>query len=172
MTDHIHTSAVVAGAGTPEFTTLTAHVRGRIGRLTLHQPDQLNPLGSTALREIVAAATWFDTQPTIGVVIVSGAGRAFSSGFDLREFAGRGASDTVGRDVADLGRQMADAVEAMAATTIAAIKGPCIGGGVVLLPRAICGSPPTTLASPSRRSTSVSPWRGAESPGWCARSVR
>jgi enoyl-CoA hydratase/carnithine racemase len=132
MTDHIHTSAVVAGAGTPEFTTLTAHVRGRIGRLTLHQPDQLNPLGSTALREIVAAATWFDTQPTIGVVIVSGAGRAFSSGFDLREFAGRGASDTVGRDVADLGRQMADAVEAMAATTIAAIKGPCIGGGVVL----------------------------------------
>ena len=36
---------------------------------------------------------------------------------------------------ADLGRRMADAVERMSALTIAAIKGPCVGGGVVLAAR-------------------------------------
>ncbi|MGB0111924.1 MAG: enoyl-CoA hydratase/isomerase family protein [Ilumatobacteraceae bacterium] len=117
---------------TPDFTTLRVHVEGRIGRLTLAQPDQLNPLGVLPLREIAEAARWFDTTDA-SIVIVTGDGRGFSSGFDLREFAGGG--DTTGvssRDQADLGRQMAEAMERMTALTIAAIKGPCIGGGIVL----------------------------------------
>ena len=60
-------------------------------------------------------------------MIVTGAGRAFSSGFDLREFA-----DSDG-DSADLGHKMADAMENMSALTIAAVKGPCVGGGIVLV---------------------------------------
>lgn len=98
---------------------------GRIGRLTLTQPDKLNPLGTTALQEIADAASWFDTTGA-SIVIVTGEGRAFSSGFDLREFAGGGPGS------ADYGRKMADALEGMTALTIAAIKGPCVGGGVVL----------------------------------------
>ncbi len=117
-----------------QFTTLRAEVTGRIGRLTLDQPAKLNPLGTVPLREIAAAARWFDTTDAV-VVVVTGEGRAFSSGFDLREFAsGSDAADdaTSGRDQADLGRRMADAMERMNALTIAAIKGPCVGGGVVL----------------------------------------
>jgi enoyl-CoA hydratase/carnithine racemase len=116
----------------PEFTTLTVRVDGRIGRLTLNQPDKLNPLGTVPLAEIADAAAWFDTTDA-SIVIVTGAGRAFSSGFDLREFAG-GADATPqdSRAQADLGRVMAEAMERMRALTIAAIKGPCVGGGVVL----------------------------------------
>ena len=117
----------------PTFETLRVAVDdatgGRIGRLTLDQPAKLNPLGSNALREIAEAAVWFDSTET-SVVVVTGEGRAFSSGFDLREFAGGGAVAPAGS--ADLGRRMADAVERMSALTIAAIKGPCVGGGVVL----------------------------------------
>lgn len=108
----------------PEFSTLRVEVDGRIGRLTLTQPDKLNPLGTTALEEIAEAAGWFDSTEA-SVVIVTGEGRAFSSGFDLREFAGGGGS-------ADSGRLMAEALDAMRALTIAAIKGHCVGGGVVL----------------------------------------
>ena len=36
------------------------------------------------------------------------------------------------RDSADLGRQMADAIEAMAAVTVARLHGHCVGGAVVL----------------------------------------
>ncbi len=120
---------------TPTFTTLRAEIDprpdGRIGRLTLDQPAKLNPLGTAALREIAEAAHWFDTTGA-SVVIVTGEGRAFSSGFDLREFAGGGADAPPPRESADLGRRMAEALERMDALTIAAIRGRCVGGGVVL----------------------------------------
>ncbi len=122
----------------PEFSTLRAEVDGPIGRLTLTQGDKLNPLGTVPLREIAEAAQWFNTT-SAHIVIVTGEGRAFSAGFDLREFAG-GASDDPSapssRDQADLGRLMAEAMDRMSALTIAAIKGPCVGGGVVLA--AVC----------------------------------
>ncbi len=116
----------------PEFTTLHVAVGGRIGRMTLDQPAKLNPLGTAALREIAEAAAWFDTTGA-SIVIVTGAGRAFTAGFDLREFAGTTSDQaTDGRTQADLGRLMAEAMDQMSALTIAAIKGPCVGGGVVL----------------------------------------
>lgn len=120
-------------ADPPSTTTLRVSLDGAVGRLTLAQPDQLNPIGTTALREIIDAARWLDRAgPT--VVIVTGEGRAFSSGFDLREFGGAAGDDdgTSVRDQRDLGRQMADAVAAIGAVTLAAVKGPCVGGGVVL----------------------------------------
>lgn len=117
---------------TAAFRTLDVSVAGRIGKLTLNQPDKLNPLGTVPLTEIADAATWFDMTEA-SVVIMTGAGRAFSSGFDLREFAGGEAATAAdSRAQADLGRLMADAMERMRALTIAAIKGPCVGGGVVL----------------------------------------
>ncbi len=115
------------------FETITAEVdaaNSALGRLTLNRPDKLNPLSATALQEIADAAKWFDDQKTIKVVVVSGAGRAFSAGADLGTFAGKQKLSI--REASDLGRTMADAVENMRALTIAAIRGWCVGGGVVL----------------------------------------
>ena len=44
------------------FSTLTVELSEGIGRLTLDQPERLNPLGSDALTEIAKAARWFDDQ--------------------------------------------------------------------------------------------------------------
>jgi enoyl-CoA hydratase/carnithine racemase len=82
------------------------------------------------LRELVNAAAWFDQRTELKVVIVSGAGRAFSAGADLEAFLGLD-RDAL-RESADLGRQMAEAVERMRAVTIACIHGWCVGGGLVL----------------------------------------
>lgn len=114
-----------------QFETLEAHVDGRLGRLTLDRPDQLNPLGSTVLRELAEAAVWFDGTGA-SVVIVSGAGRAFSAGFDLREFSRPAGGQPQSGSVPELGAAMAEAVASMRAVTIASIQGPCLGGGVVL----------------------------------------
>jgi enoyl-CoA hydratase len=111
------------------FETLTVTIEDGIGKLTLNQPQKLNPLGMDALQEIADATAWFDQQ-SASVVIISGEGRAFSSGFDLREFA---SEDKEGRNGAALGKQMADSIENMKAVAIAAIHGHCIGGGVVLV---------------------------------------
>lgn len=113
-----------------EFATLRVAVDGAVGRLTLDRPAKLNPLSPAALREIAQAARWFDEQRAVKVVVVTGAGRAFSAGADLEAFAGP--QDLSVREAADLGRAMADALEQMRAVSIAAIRGWCVGGGLVL----------------------------------------
>ena len=97
----------------PSFDTLAVAVDGARGSLQLARPKSLNPLGQTALQELIDAACWFDTHPDLKVVVVSGAGRAFSAGADLAVFQGAGLGDGDPRRAADLGRRMADAIEAM-----------------------------------------------------------
>ena len=110
------------------YETITATIEHGIGRLTLDQPDKLNPLGTNTLQDIIHATTWFNKE-NVSVVIVSGNGRAFTAGFDLREFTN---TDSTGKDGAVLGREMAEAVDRMKPVTIASLHGYCIGGGVVL----------------------------------------
>jgi enoyl-CoA hydratase/carnithine racemase len=110
--------------------TLTTEVHGRIGHLTLDRPEKLNPLSTECLDELAAAAAWFDARPEVRVVIVSGAGRAFSAGADLSGFTGPG--DRPPRAGADAGRVMVEAIERMRAVTIAAVHGHCIGGAILL----------------------------------------
>ena len=110
------------------YETITATIEHGIGRLTLNQPDKLNPLGTNTLQDIIHATTWFNKE-NISVVIVSGNGRAFTAGFDLREFTN---TDSTGKDGAVLGREMAEAVDRMKPVTIASLHGYCIGGGVIL----------------------------------------
>ena len=110
------------------YETITATIEHGIGRLTLNQPDKLNPLGTNTLQDIIHATTWFNKE-NISVVIISGNGRAFTAGFDLREFTN---ADSTGKDGAVLGREMAEAVDRMKPVTIASLHGYCIGGGVVL----------------------------------------
>lgn len=119
-----------------EFDTITAAVEGRRGTLTLNRPEALNPLSSHTLRELATAARWFDTHDDLRVVVVTGAGRAFSAGADVSAFGD--ASDAVmhPRDDMDAGRLMAEAMEHMRAITIARINGACVGGGLVLA--AVC----------------------------------
>ncbi len=112
------------------FETIKAEAAGTVGRLTLDRPSKLNPLSTQTLMELTAAARWFDQQAEVKVVIVSGAGRAFSAGADLTTF--EGTPDTSVRAAADCGREMADALEDMRALTIASIRGWCVGGGLVL----------------------------------------
>ena len=112
------------------FETITVAAHDRIGRLTLNRPEKLNPLSTACLDELAAAAVWFDRRPEVRVVVVTGAGRAFSAGADLAGFTDVG--DRPARDGADAGRVMVESIERMQAVTIAAIRGHCIGGGVLL----------------------------------------
>jgi len=120
------------------FDTILADVEagGKRGSLTLNRPESLNPLSSHTLREIAEAARWFDTHRDLRVVVVTGAGRAFSAGADVSAFGAASSGDNGGfdpRDDMDSGRLMADALERMHAITIARINGACVGGGLVVV---------------------------------------
>lgn len=99
-----------------------------LGRLTLARPERLNPLGTDTLAELVAAVAWLGERGA-RVVVVSGEGRAFSAGFDRRQL--EAAALDPSRTFA-LGAEAMDAVERAPFVTIAAVRGHCVGGGLVL----------------------------------------
>jgi enoyl-CoA hydratase/carnithine racemase len=110
-----------------EFTTLRLDLSRPVARITLSRPERLNALSRRALTELLAAAATVAASDGVKVVVVAGAGRAFSAGFDLDAVGGEPVADDV-----DLGRRMADAVGGIPALTIAAIHGHCVGGALVL----------------------------------------
>ena len=112
------------------FQTLEVSTDGAIGRIWLNRPDRLNALSIELLRELTAAARYFDNQAQVKAVIVGGRGRAFCAGADLQGFPQL--DDPGVRAAADAGREMADALEDMRAVAIARVHGWCVGGGLVL----------------------------------------
>jgi enoyl-CoA hydratase/carnithine racemase len=96
--------------------------------MTLDRPGRLNALSPTALRELIEVAAELKAEPEVKVVVIGGEGRAFSAGFDLDAAGTAGPS----ADVVDLGREMAEAITAIPALTIARIHGHCVGGALVL----------------------------------------
>lgn len=111
------------------FQTLRVETSGQIGRLTLDRPDRRNAMSPLMLSELAEAARRFDAQDELKVVVVEGAGPAFCAGFDLTELSAATGSAFA---VADLGRQMAEAIGRMRAVTIARLHGHVVGGGLVL----------------------------------------
>ena len=113
---------------TANFDTIVATVDGARGMLQLNRPDKLNPLSAHTLHEIEQAARWFDEHHELKVVVVSGAGRAFSAGADLAAF-----TQTAPMEERQIGWRMGRALEEMRAVTVAQVHGWCIGGGVVVV---------------------------------------
>jgi len=60
-----------------------------IATVTLNRPEQRNPLSAIMMRDLTAALAWIKEEPTIAVVVLTGAGdRAFCAGADLSGFGG------------------------------------------------------------------------------------
>jgi enoyl-CoA hydratase/carnithine racemase len=127
---------------TRDFKTIKVEVEGPLGRLVLNRPERLNAVNATVLQELAEAARWFDAHRELRVVVVSGAGRAFCAGADLKDspagegFARSGKSWLYRREVGQYGLRAADALEQMRAVTIAQVHGHAVGGGLVLT--AVC----------------------------------
>ncbi|MEI6497682.1 MAG: enoyl-CoA hydratase/isomerase family protein [Actinomycetota bacterium] len=111
----------------PSFDTIAVSVDGPRGSLQLNRPGQLNPLSMQTLYELERAARWFDEHFDLKVVVVSGAGRAFSAGADISSFNTSGADED-----RQQGWRMGRAFDEMRAVTVARIQGWCVGGGLLL----------------------------------------
>ena len=76
-----------------DFQTLCYSANDRIARTTLNRPERLNAIVTAMPREIRLAVEQANADDDVHVIILEGAGRAFCSGYDLKEFA-EGNADT------------------------------------------------------------------------------
>jgi enoyl-CoA hydratase/carnithine racemase len=106
-------------------------VAGQVATVTLDRPEKLNAMDRQMLGELEAAAASAAGDPTVRAVVVTGAGRAFSSGLDVAEFAAMSDPAAAERVVADLQRAIS-AVELLPKPVVAAVNGLAFGGGLQL----------------------------------------
>jgi len=115
------------------FTTITVEKLGRIARLTLARPERANAINQAMLGEIGRALDEIEQDAGVRAVIVTGAGAAFSSGFDLKEQMERRPTGVEAWQ--PLLRKDFDTIMRFwhfPRPTIAAVRGPCLAGACEL----------------------------------------
>jgi enoyl-CoA hydratase/carnithine racemase len=112
--------------------------------ITLNRPEKLNSINATMHNELQRACFDLQRDPGARVIIVTGAGRAFSAGADRGAFkeasagaprtpAPLGSNPLADRVWAGTGSRTSAALEGLDQVTIAAVNGLAIGGAVVFL---------------------------------------
>ncbi|MBU3737813.1 MAG: enoyl-CoA hydratase/isomerase family protein [Rhodoferax sp.] len=64
----------------------THHTVGRVSVVTLNRPERLNAISGDLLVDLHAALVQAQADPATGAIVLTGAGRAFCAGDDLKEF--------------------------------------------------------------------------------------
>lgn len=119
-------------------------------QVTMNRPDALNTLTAEAVAEFRDVLTGVAADRSCRVVVLTGAGRAFSAGLDLHGYGDdeqTAAEGEVGRmlsrqqDIAGLAQQLHELPQPV----IAAVNGPAAGGGLAL----VCASDIRLAATPA-----------------------
>jgi 2-(1,2-epoxy-1,2-dihydrophenyl)acetyl-CoA isomerase len=107
---------------------------GGVGRLTLNRPDSLNAWTAAFGRELKQVVERDAADPAVRAVLVTGAGRGFSSGADLKagfEPADDGMPD-VRKELHELYHPVIAGVRRLEKPVVAAVNGPAVGIGASL----------------------------------------
>jgi 2-(1,2-epoxy-1,2-dihydrophenyl)acetyl-CoA isomerase len=111
-----------------EYQTITLEQSGPIARITLNRPDAANGMNNTMTRELADAARRCDTAAT-KVVILTGSGRFFCAGGDLKSFATEPSRGLHIKGVADDLHRAISTFARMDAVLITAVNGTAAGAG-------------------------------------------
>src|SRR3989304_6200500 len=77
-----------------EYSDLLYEKHGHTATITLNRPDRLNAISLGMLDSLSRALRQADTDPEVRAIILTGAGRGFCSGLDLKDMGGlMGSSD-------------------------------------------------------------------------------
>lgn len=107
---------------------------GRVATLTLNSPDTRNALDEEMAAAIVDGLVALDNDAGVGCVIVTGAGRSFSSGGNVKDMLARqgllgGAPDQIRTRLAATIQQIPMTFERIGVPVIAAVNGHAYGAG-------------------------------------------
>lgn len=107
------------------YETITWESAGGVGRLTLNRPEHRNGITGVMMRELLEATLAAAEDPSLRVVVLTGAGRSFCVGADLKHYSSGAEDPGAPLETFDVTRLLHE----MPAVTVAAINGAVAGAG-------------------------------------------
>jgi enoyl-CoA hydratase len=112
-----------------DYETLILEKENGVRIVTLNRPDRLNALSRQLISELSKLIEELEEDEECVSVIITGAGRGFCAGADIKEMA---ESDSPRRPSGSSRFSLFNRLEELGKPVIAAINGPCNGGGLEL----------------------------------------
>jgi enoyl-CoA hydratase/carnithine racemase len=107
----------------------TLRSEGPVSIVTLSRPERLNAIGGTLLADLHTALAQAQADPTTRAIVLTGAGRAFCAGDDLKEFANQARSPEAIADTCERIQQITRDIMFGPKLVVGAVHGYAVGGG-------------------------------------------
>ncbi len=107
-----------------------SHPAAGVALVTLNRPDRMNALSMAVTEDLIGTLAGIAGDDSIGAVVLTGAGRGFCAGGDIKEMHGN-RGKTIEQRRRDLARmhEIPALIRAMPQVTISAVNGPAYGAG-------------------------------------------
>ncbi len=124
-----------------DYSAFKVELNDKVAHVQINRPEKINAMNAEFWSEIRDIFAWVEDTAEVRVVVLSGAGKHFSSGIDLMLLAQVGAQlgQEVGRNARTLKRKIEElqssftAVDNCSKPVLAAIQGYCLGGAIDLI---------------------------------------
>ena len=124
-----------------EYHAFVVELIGNVAHVQINRPEKINAMNAAFWTEIIDIFQWVEDTDAVRAVVLSGAGKHFSSGIDLMMLASvaNDLGKDVGRNARLLRRKILElqasfnAVDNCRKPVLAAIQGYCIGGAIDLI---------------------------------------
>ncbi len=124
-----------------DYQAFTVELIDKVAHVQINRPEKINAMNADFWSEIRDIFAWIENTDEVRVVVLSGAGKHFSSGIDLMLLAQIGAQlgKEVGRNARTLKRKIQElqssfsVVDQCSKPVLAAIQGYCLGGAIDLI---------------------------------------
>ncbi|UOB21852.1 crotonase/enoyl-CoA hydratase family protein [Pseudomonas orientalis] len=124
-----------------EYQAFVVELNGNVAHVQINRPEKINAMNAAFWSEIIDIFQWIEDTDAVRAVVLSGAGKHFSSGIDLMMLASvaNELGKDVGRNARVLRRKILElqasfnAVDTCRKPVLAAIHGYCIGGAIDLI---------------------------------------
>lgn len=107
---------------------------GPVATLLLNRPEKLNPLDEEMCRGLAAALSMVAREPGLRVAVITGAGRGFCAGGDIRKMFELKSKNQAAalRAFLEAGHELVRQIRRLPKPVLAAVNGPAAGGGMNL----------------------------------------
>jgi len=110
---------------------ITIEIDGPVATILVNRPDKLNAFDIDMLKELSAACDTVEANAAIHVTILTGAGKAFSAGGDIRAWGGM-RPEEFGHAWVRFGHRVFERLATLRMPLVAALNGHALGGGLEL----------------------------------------